>query len=427
MQTSVSSFGRLSSEYHTVVSAGAGATAGLTNALPRGLGSSYGDVCLNPGGTLLQTSGLNNLLAFDAESGLLTVEAGVTLGEIQRVFAPKGWMLSVTPGTQFVTVGGAIGNDVHGKNHHARGTFGDNTVSFSLVRSSGEVLHCSRTENSDLFHATIGGLGLTGLITSATIQLQPVWGAYLDTETLVFQNSGEFLSLSDASEPDWQYIVSWIDCTSKHGRGIFMRGNNSADTRVPEVQLGGPKVPFTPPISLINRASVLAFNQAYFNLNRLKAGAAKTHYQPYFYPLDSVRNWNLAYGPRGFYQYQMVIPRTDGREVLDEVLGQIRKSGQGSFLAVLKTFGDQNGPGMLSFARPGITLALDFTNYGERSEKLFERLDEVVLAAGGTLNPSKDARMSRQMFEQGFPGYREFEKFRDSGISSAMSRRLMGW
>jgi len=427
MQTSVSSFGRLSAENHSVVGASLESVKGASNALPRGLGSSYGDVCLNPGGTLLQTSGLNNLLAFDAENGLLTLEAGVTLGEIQRTFAPRGWMLSVTPGTQFVTVGGAIGNDVHGKNHHARGTFGDNTVSLTLVRTTGEILHCSRTENSELFHATIGGLGLTGLITSATIQLQPVSGAYLDTENLVFQNSREFLELSDASEPDWQYIVSWIDCTSKNGRGIFMRGNNSTDTRVPEVKLGGPKVPFTPPISLINRASVFAFNQAYFNLNRLRAGAAKTHYQPYFYPLDSVRNWNLAYGPRGFYQYQMVIPRTDGREVLDEVLGQIRKSGQGSFLAVLKTFGDQNGPGMLSFARPGITLALDFTNYGERSEKLFERLDDVVLAAGGTLNPSKDARMSRQMFERGFPGYTQFEKYRDGGISSAMSRRLMGW
>ena len=438
MQTQVSSFGRLETAPHNVVSAGTlqtfarDASANLPPLptetwLPRGLGSSYGDVCLNPSGKLVSSLSLNNFLAFDHETGVLQVEAGVTLGEIQRVFAPQGWMLAVTPGTQFVTIGGAIGNDVHGKNHHARGTFGDNTLSITLVRSNGEVLNCSRSQNAELFSATIGGLGLTGFITSATIQLQSVAGAYLDTENLVFQDSGEFLSLSDDSEPDWQYIVSWIDCTSKHGRGIFMRGNNSAESKVPQTKVGGPTVPFTPPVSLINKASVFAFNQAYFNLNRAKAGTTVTHYQPFFYPLDSVQRWNLAYGPKGFFQYQMVIPREGGREALDEILTQIRKSGQGSFLAVLKTFGSDAGPGLLSFARPGITLALDFTNRGEVSEALFKRLDSVVLEAGGTLNPSKDARMSRQMFEVGFPNFAEFEKHRDPMISSSMSRRLMGW
>ena len=425
MESSVTSFGRLTSEGHRVTNASG--FLGQTNVLPRGLGSSYGDVCLNPGGTLAVTAGMNNFLAFDQETGRLKVEPGVTLGEIQRTFAPRGWMLTVTPGTQFVSVGGAIGNDVHGKNHHARGTFGDNTLELTLLRSSGELLTCSREENRELFLATLGGLGLTGLVVDATIQLQPVSGAYLDTETIVFGDSGEFLKLSDESESAWQYIVSWIDCTSKNGRGIFMRGNNSADTRVPDVKLGGPSVPFTPPFSLINRASVLAFNQAYFNLNRIKAGSAVTHYQPYFYPLDSVTNWNLAYGPRGFYQYQMVIPRHDGRAVLDEILSQIRRSGQGSFLAVLKTFGADHGPGLLSFARPGITLALDFTNLGARSDALFKTLDSIVMEANGTLNPSKDARMSRAMFEQGFPKFAEFEQYRDKAISSAMSRRLMGW
>jgi len=425
MHANVTSFGRLGSADHEVLNAAP--FTGGHNLLPRGLGSSYGDVCLNPGGTLLQTSALNNFLAFDPVTGLLTVEVGVTLGQIQSTFAPKGWMLSVTPGTQFVSVGGAIGNDVHGKNHHALGTFGDNLVSLRLLRSDGQLLNCSRDENEAMFRATIGGLGLTGLILDATIQLQPVAGAYLDTETIVFGNSKEFLDLSDSSEPDWQYIVSWIDCTSKHGRGLFMRGNNSADTRVPNVKVGGPTVPFTPPVSLINRASVKLFNEAYFNLNRMKAGVAKAHYQSYFYPLDAVQRWNLAYGPKGFYQYQMVIPRQGGKEALDEILATIRQSGQGSFLAVLKTFGQTRGPGMLSFARPGITLALDFTNYGDRTEALFQRLDRIVLAAGGTLNPSKDARMSREMFQLGFPGQIEFEAFRDPAMSSAMSRRLMGW
>ena len=425
MKALVGSFGRLAASDHEFVIAPP--AEGVSNALPRGLGSSYGDVCLNPGGTLLSSAGLTSYLAFDDTTGLLEVEAGVTLGEIQRDFAPRGFMLSVTPGTQFVTVGGAIGNDVHGKNHHALGTFGDNVIELTLARSDGSITNCSRTENAAIFGATIGGLGLTGFITKAKIRLQKVAGAYLDTETIIFNDSSEFIKLSDESESKWQYIVSWIDCTSKHGRGVFMRGNNSADIRVPEIKLGGPAVPFTPPISLINRLSVGAFNRLYFNLNKAKAGSSKTHYIPYFYPLDAVKNWNLAYGPKGFYQYQLVIPRIGGEAALDEILAIIRASGQGSFLAVLKTFGATTGPGMLSFARPGITLALDFTNYGAKTLELFDRLDKVVLQAGGTLNPSKDARMSREMFEVGFPAFSSFDQYRDPAFSSAMSRRLMGW
>jgi FAD/FMN-containing dehydrogenase len=199
---------------------------------------------------------LSNFIAFDESTGLLTLEAGVTLGEVQKTFAPKGWMLSVTPGTQFVSVGGAIANDVHGKNHHSRGTFGDNTTWLELVRSDGQILSCSAHENAELFHATIGGLGLTGLITRAQIRLQKVSGAFLDTQNIVFRDANEFLALSDESEADWQYSVSWVDCTSKNGRGIFMRGNNANDTAGPEPKEAKIAVPFVPPISLINRLSV---------------------------------------------------------------------------------------------------------------------------------------------------------------------------
>jgi FAD/FMN-containing dehydrogenase len=370
---------------------------------------------------------LSNFIAFDESTGLLTLEAGVTLGEVQKTFAPKGWMLSVTPGTQFVSVGGAIANDVHGKNHHSRGTFGDNTTWLELVRSDGQILSCSAHENAELFHATIGGLGLTGLITRAQIRLQKVSGAFLDTQNIVFRDANEFLALSDESEADWQYSVSWVDCTSKNGRGIFMRGNNANDTAVPEPKEAKIAVPFVPPISLINRLSVRAFNELYFATGRIKAGDSKSHYLPYFYPLDAVKDWNWAYGPRGFYQYQMVIPRESGAPNLNAILRAIQESGQGSFLAVLKTFGSTSGPGLLSFARPGITLALDFVNLGPKTEQLFQKLDEIVLHAGGTLNPSKDARMSRQMFEAGFPRFLEFQKFRDPVFSSAMSKRLMGW
>lgn len=373
------------------------------------------------------SAGLNNLIHFDDQNGILTVEAGVTLGEIQRVFAPKGWMLSVTPGTQFVSIGGAIANDVHGKNHHSKGTFGDNTIWLELIRSDGQTFSCSKTENSELFFATIGGLGLTGLITRAQIQLQKVSGAYLDTQNIVFRDTSEFLALSDESEADWQYSVSWVDCTSKNGRGLFMRGNNSQDPGVPEYQVAKIAVPFVPPFSLINKVSVRAFNELYFSMGKLGAGESKTHYLPYFYPLDSVKNWNWAYGPKGFYQYQMVIPREGGEANLNAVLRAIQESGQGSFLAVLKTFGETKGPGLLSFSRPGITLALDFVNLGAKTEQLFQALDRIVIEAGGALNPSKDARMSQQMFEAGFLGLTEFQKYRDPSFSSAMSKRLMGW
>jgi FAD/FMN-containing dehydrogenase len=280
-----------------------------------------------------------------------------------------------------------------------------------------------------MFRATIGGLGLTGFITSVRIKLRSVAGPYFDTEVTPFANLDEFFSLSHQTDQEkWQASVSWFDCsTSKAGRGSFTRGNSSSrrgeDSLAPaESRLS---VPFTPPISLVNKLTVDVFNSGYFHAQKRAAGKGIAHYRQFYYPLDGVRDWNRIYGPRGFFQYQSVIPMTNAAAATSEMLSIIKKSGQGSFLAVLKTFGERPPAGLLSFARGGVTLALDFPNRGEQTEKLMAALDEVVSSSGGTLNPSKDARMSREMFQVGFPGIEQFAKFRDPNIVSDFSRRVI--
>jgi FAD/FMN-containing dehydrogenase len=379
-----------------------------------GNGRSYGDACLNPGGRLWTTRGLDRFIAFDTTSGQLEAESGVLLREIIEVALPHGWFLPVTPGTQYATLGGAIANDVHGKNHHRDGTFGEHVLALALARTDGTRIDCESGTNGDWLRATIGGLGLTGVIVSARIQLQRVRGPWLDTETLPFASLDEFFALSRQSEAGWQYNVSWIDCVSaskeKGVRGVFYRGNHG-DDQSSEPPVRERSLPLTPPVSLINAASLRLFNALYFRAQSLKRGRRRQHYRPFFYPLDHVLGWNRAYGPRGFYQYQCVLPRV---------------AGAGSFLAVLKTFGERPNAGLLSFPMAGTTLALDFPNQGLPTLQLFERLDRVVAEAGGRIYPAKDARMSRTMFEQGYPAIGAFLPFRDPGISSAMSRRLLG-
>jgi FAD/FMN-containing dehydrogenase len=395
--------------------------------LPRGMGRSYGDVCLNPDGVLWNATGLDRFVDFDPVTGRLVCEAGVLLRDIQRLAYPRGWMLPVTPGTQLVTVGGAIANDVHGKNHHVAGTFGDHVRRITLLRTDGQTIECGPAEAADWFAATVGGLGLTGLITEVELQLQRVPGPWLDTETIVFSNLGEFFELVDGSEAGWQYTVSWIDCLAAMGRGIFMRAN-PAPSEAGKAPLGRSKtMAVVPPFSLINRFSLRPFNSLYFQLQKSRAGLGRAHYTSFFYPLDHVLEWNRMYGPRGFYQYQSVVPRSVGLDAVKAMLGEISRSGEGSFLAVLKTFGERVAPGMLSFPQPGVTLALDFPNNGASTLRLFERIDTIVREAGGRVYPAKDARMPRALFESGYPRLAEFLKFRDPGIRSAMSKRLMGY
>lgn len=395
--------------------------------LPYGMGRSYGDSCLNPDGLLWNTTQLDRFIHFDRVSGVLTCEAGVLLRDIQRLATEIGWMLPVTPGSQMITIGGAIANDVHGKNHHRMGNFGEHVLSLELLRTDGQSIQCTPHENEDFFWATVGGLGLTGLITKAQIQLRKVNSVFLNTESIAYGNLDEFIQLSTDSEKGWEYTVSWIDCLSKkNARGIFMRANHSDHFEPPPPQAKERSIPFVPPISAINRFSLPILNNAYFHLNRLKSGAHIAHYQPFFYPLDGLQHWNRMYGPKGFYQYQSVIPKDMGKEVTQAMLDKIRQSGEGSFLAVLKTFGDRESKGMLSFPKPGITLAVDFPNNGASTTKLFIELDAIVSEAGGRIYPAKDARMPKALFEAGYPRLTEFTAFRDPGISSALSRRLMG-
>lgn len=428
----VSSWGRLSAHPHKVVALhdpGQVATILRHNAEPglaHGMGRSYGDVCLNPDGILWQTAGLDHFVAFDEDTGRLVCEAGVLLRDIQRLAIPRGWILPVTPGTQFVTVGGAIANDVHGKSHHVFGAFGNHVLRIRLIRSNGESIECGPRLEPAWFAATVGGLGLTGVMVEAEIQLRRTNGPWLETETLAFTNLDDFFQLSEDSESGWEHTVSWIDCVSGGGgRGIFMRGNPASATKRPEPKGHEWSIPFTPPLSLVNRCSLRLFNIAYYHLKKWRAGRAVLHYEPFFYPLDNLLEWNRIYGPRGFFQYQSVVPRECGKEAIHAMLKEIARSGDGSFLAVLKTFGDRQAAGMLSFPRPGVTLALDFPNHGERTHRLFQNLDAIVRAAGGALYPAKDARMPRDLFEKGFPRLGEFLPYRDPGIRSALSRRLM--
>lgn len=432
--TPVYSWGRLSDAAHSVVplldpDQVAQSLRTSRPGIAYGNGRSYGDVCLNPHGVLWHTVGLDHLTSWDPNTGVLGCESGVLLRDIQRVLVPQGWMLPVTPGTQLVTVGGAIANDVHGKNHHVMGSFGDHVRRLWLARSDGTLIECGPTQEAQWFEATVGGMGLTGVVVRAELQLRRVTGPWLDTETIPYHGMDEFFALADGSEADWEHTVAWVDCLTRSAagaRGIFMRANPSAALAGPEPRSGNRCVPFTPPVSLVSRWTLPPLNNAYYLLQRTRAGKALQHYEPFLYPLDGVLGWNRIYGPQGFYQYQSVVPPFAARDATQAMLHEIARSGEGSFLAVLKTFGQRSGQGMLSFSRPGTTLALDFPNRGERTLRLFDRLDAIILEAGGALYPAKDARMPPGMFEAGYPRLHEFLPLRDPGMTSAMSRRLFG-
>lgn len=399
--------------------------------LAYGNGRSYGDVALNNDATLIDIRGLDHFLAFDCQTGILECEPGVLLADILRLGLPQGWFVPVTPGTQYVTVAGAIANDVHGKNHHIAGTFGRHLVDFDLLGSDGTTRTCSASEHPELFAATIGGLGLTGLITRVRLHLKRVSGTFMDVDTHRFDDLRAFFDLSAASATDYEYTVAWVDCSAtgaRLGRGWFMRANHRPAMGQPNAAgpKPGPNFALTPPFSLMNRATLTPLNTLYFHRKRQKNFRAAQHYQPYFYPLDGIRNWNRAYGPAGFYQYQCVVPPGDALASITELLERIGASGQGSFLSVLKVFGDVPSPGMLSFPRPGTTLALDFPNRGKATRDLLDSLDEVVMAAGGAVYPAKDARMSGAAFKQYFPRWQEFAAHVDPAFSSNFWLRVMG-
>ena len=394
--------------------------------LPFACGRSYGDSCLNAGGALLDVADLRRFIAFDESQALLRCEAGVTLAEVLSVVLPRGCFVPVLPGTQWVSVGGAIANDIHGKNHHRAGTFGAHVTCLELLRSSGERILCSPECNADLFRATIGGLGLTGLILWAEVQLKRVPGAAIAMERIRFSGLEEFLQLS-GQDQEYEYTVAWVDCLARGqrlGRGLFMRGDHVSEPLLPK-EADGPRlrVPLDLPSGLVNRVTMALFNAVYYR-SQLRAKQRKTvPYGSFFFPLDKVGDWNRVYGRRGFFQYQCVIP-DDDRWTIATLLDQISRSAETPSLAVLKRFGSIKSPGLLSFPRPGLTLAVDFANRGPTTLALFEKLDHIVAEVGGAVYPAKDARMSATSFRRFFPAWESFALHVDPKFSSSFWRRV---
>jgi FAD/FMN-containing dehydrogenase len=406
------------------------AIADLHNgALPVGMGRSYGDSCLLKDGNLLVTTGMNRLLSFDPATGLLTAEAGITLAQILDFAVPRGFFLPVTPGTKYVTLGGAIANDIHGKNHHVAGTFGRHITQFELVRSDGTRRLCTPTENPDWFAATIGGLGLTGFISWATLRLRPIVSRKIEYEGIQFHGIDEFLDLTSQSQ-NIEYTVSWIDCAStgkNFARGVFMQGDHSTKpdplTPSPEPKL---VFPFEAPGYLLNHATVSLFNTLFFHKQIHKRVVSLQDYEPFFYPLDKVLHWNRMYGKSGLLQFQYVIPWQHAREGTIAILREVANSGLASFLAVLKAFGDVPSPGLMSFPRPGITLALDFPIKANKSFPLFERLADMTREFGGRLYPAKDAAMTAPQFQAFYPQWQHFARYKDPLLTSSFWERVTG-
>lgn len=395
--------------------------------IARGLGRSYGDSAL--GARVLSTRWLDHFLAFDEATGVLACEAGVSLGEILRLAVPRGWFLAVTPGTQYVSVGGAIASDVHGKNHHGEGSFCDHLLDIDVLLGNGEVVRASATENAQLFRAVCGGMGLAGVVLRARLRLARIASADIVETTVKAPNLDAVLEAFDAHRAA-RYSVAWIDCLARGaalGRSLLMLGEHAADgplaARVPQPR----PVPFDAPAWLLNRTSARAFNTLYYNRVRRARQTRRVPLERYFYPLDALADWNRLYGAPGLVQYQFVVPRAAGAAPLREVLRRIADSGCGAFLAVLKLLGPGND-NLLSFPLEGYTLALDF-KADARSLALLDTLDPIVLDAGGRIYLAKDARMSEATFKRGYPRWQAFEQARarwhaQGRFASAQSRRL---
>ena len=351
----------------------------------------------------------------------------LSLDRLLHVIVPHGWFVPVTPGTKFVTLGGAVANDIHGKNHETAGTFGCHVLRLGLARSSGEVLTLSSDENVQLFATTLGGLGLTGVILWVELQLTRIRSAFIESETLAITNLEDFFRLAETSR-DWPYTVAWVDCLAKGratGRGFFIRGRHAEDGGLTVHRPPRRAVPVDAPSFLLNSYTIGLFNTLY-RRRPWAIGRKSVHYDPFFYPLDSIDQWNRLYGPRGFFQHQSVVPMGGAVDAIRKLLELTAECGQGSFLVVLKLFGEQQSAGVLSFPMPGATLALDFPNKGESMRRLLQRMTDVVLAAGGRIYPAEDATMSAEAFRAGYPAWRRVEEQRDPAMMSDFWRRVTG-
>lgn len=416
--------------------AGVVAAAQAGQAIARGNGRAYGDCAISPRNTL-HMKHLNRMVSFDQTTGQLVAEAGVLLADVIDSFLPRGWFPFVTPGTKYVTLGGMIAADVHGKNHHKDGSFGACVDWIDLVDATGAVQRCSPTENADLFAWTVGGMGLTGVILRAAIRLRPVQSAFIRQKTLVADNIDHAIEIFEASM-DATYSVAWIDCLQGGqglGRSLVMLGEHAQVDDLPRTDRADPlrlrprrklRMPLDFPGFAINRVSVAAFNALYYWNGRRKPQDQLVDWDSYFYPLDAILEWNRIYGRRGFAQYQCVIPLAQANAGMQELLAAISEAGSGSFLAVLKRFGAQDS--RFSFPMEGYTLSLDFP-VSQKTLALMDRLDQITLAHGGRYYLAKDSRMSRDVFQKSDP---RAEAFRDylrqggkaPGFSSAQSERL---
>jgi decaprenylphospho-beta-D-ribofuranose 2-oxidase len=395
--------------------------------LARGMGRSYGDSALAD--KLISTRYLSYLHSFDEQSGLLVCSAGISLAELLDIFVPRGWFLPITPGTKFVSVGGAIASDVHGKNHHLHGCFSQYVDSLELVLADGSHIQCSRIEHPELFHATCGGMGLTGLIVTATLRLLPIESAYIQQTTFKAANLEEALQLFEANSAS-TYSVAWIDCLASGaalGRSLLMIGEHARDGHLLLPAKRALSMPLDMPAVLLNRYSVQAFNALYYQRIRNAESKQRVSFESFFYPLDGIQQWNRLYGKQGFVQYQFVIPKAAGLQGMRAILKRISASQRGSFLAVLKAFGAANA-NLLSFPMEGYTLALDF-KLEAGLLALLDELDSMVLAFGGRLYLAKDARMSEATFKQSQPNWQQFQEVRAQygalgKFASLQSRRL---
>jgi FAD/FMN-containing dehydrogenase len=395
--------------------------------LAYGCGRSYGDSCMAVSDHVLAMRSMDRLISADWSAGVVVAEAGLTLADLIQVALPRGWFLSVTPGTKFVTLGGAVANDVHGKNHHVAGTFGCHVRRLTLHRTAEGSVTASRTERPDLFAATIGGLGLTGIILTVELQLRAVTSSEIQQSSIRFGSLDEFYDLSAAHNRDHEYTVGWVDCLAagkRSGRGHFIAGQHAPDGDLKAEQSDALRFPIDPPISLVNVHTLRALNAAYYHRQMRKQVIGRVGYEAFFYPLDRVSSWNRIYGRSGFQQYQCVVPQIDSREIIRAVLHEISRGGAGSFLAVLKQCGIHLSPGLMSFPLPGVSLALDFPQRAAVNERLFAILDALVHEAGGRLYPAKDAHMSAAHFQRAYPDWERVEKLRDPHLMSRFWRRV---
>ncbi|MBI5447665.1 MAG: FAD-binding oxidoreductase [Gammaproteobacteria bacterium] len=395
--------------------------------IARGLGRSYGDSSL--ANNILGMKYLNHFLTFDKIAGVICCGAGVSINELLNTSIPHGWFLPVTPGTRYVTIGGAIASDVHGKNHHHEGAFSGYVINLQLLLSNGEIVTASATEHSDLFKATCGGMGLTGIILSANIKLKPI------KSSCILQTTIKSYCLDEALEKFEQcskssYSVAWIDClaTGKHlGRSVLTLGEHAENGTLTREKSSTIPVFFDLPGCFLTSKSIKAFNLFYHGKISQKTETKLIKFNSFFYPLDNLRNWNYLYGKQGFIQYQFVLPKVASAVGLKQILGRIAQSGKGSFLAVLKLLGKENN-NFISFPMEGYTLALDFKITAGLLE-LLEELDRMVLNFGGRIYLAKDARMTEKTFKSSYPCWIDFESVREKygaigKFSSQQSKRI---